>query len=330
MKKNFTLTALLLAALTSTFIISCIKEKEERTSRDNCFTKETDDIYNLDEYLMLFKKKLLDESFSKETISLDQAQRDFGDLLNFDFGDANYPTNKYQRDTICLNIPTAAGSVYLKDLAEAYKKARKVIDETYQVVDLPEKSICAIACSINKSSKDDSDAEIQLILITRGLATDVPFKYSIDTTDNWHVGQEMGKCNGTWVGYDHASVIAIVFNNNHPPVDCANGRLYYTDIVNDGFHSFDFPATGPGSEYSGYLFWDGTYYEMMNHCVEYPEMLYYYNNFCQIMDNLLPVGYVFVVVECLVDTVVSYEYYPFGFSCYYTTAKPNCTNEPIH
>ena len=287
----------------------------------------------MDEYLKSFKKKLQDASFSKETISIEQAQQDFGNLLNFDFGDANYPTNVFQKDTIQLTLPLVDGKICMKDLAEVYQEARKEIMDTYAKVDLPEKSVYAILCSIDQPSRDGNDTEIQLVIITRSVDPGAQFKNSIDTTDNWIVGNHWGKCDGSCIGDDHATIIAKVFMNNNPLVDCVNGRLYYTDILNDGIVAVDYPETGNVLWNDGYRLWHGTFSDVSNYCVEYTEMQYYYNNFSYIMDSLCPQGHVFVTVECLVDTWMSVnpdpDPDPYFFICGFTTAKPNCTNEPL-
>ena len=329
MKKNIALTIVFLAALAAAFIVSCKKEKQDINSKNGIVSGSTGEIDNMDDYLNLFRNKLNSASNSKETITLDQAQRDLGNLLNFDFGDANYPTNIYQKDTILINLPLVDGKVCLGDLAKTYQEARKGIIETFTNTDLPEKSILAIFCSIKQPLRDNPDAEVQLILLTRGVDPGLLIKISIDTTDNWLVGYEQGKCDGTCVGDDHATIIGKVFRNNRPPVDCVNGRLYYTDYQYGCFNGTEYPATGPGSEYCGYMLWVGTYDELGD-CVEYPEMQYYYNNFCNIMDTILPSGHVFVSIECCVTCYLSVYERQYFFACFYEEAKPNCTNEPIH
>lgn len=330
MKKHLLILSLILASV-AIIIVSCKKENHETNSKREIASEASGDLGNMDEYLVGFRNQLNNAFNSKETIGLDQAQRDLGNLLNFDYGDANYPTNVYQKDTIRLNLPLVEGEVYLKDLGEAYQKAKKEISETFNNVVLPEKSVYAIVCSISKQTRDESDAEIQLVLITRGVNPGLLIKISIDTTDNWHVGYFVkGKCDGTCEDDDHASIIAKVFCNNRPPVNCANGRLYYTNYHGNTFRSFEYPETGSGPSYCGYLLWDGPLYELLNHCIEYPEMQYYYNNFCQIMEDLLPYGSVFTEVDCFVTNfLANYENHYF-FVCNYSYAKPNCTDEPIH
>ena len=78
---------------------------------------------NMDEYLLGFKKKLQDATKGSDCITLEQAQTDFGNLLNFDFGDANYETNVYQYDTINIKLEVSQNQIDLSQLALIYKEA---------------------------------------------------------------------------------------------------------------------------------------------------------------------------------------------------------------
>lgn len=53
------------------------------------------------------------------------------------------------------------------------------------------------------------------------------------------------------------------------------------------------------------------------------------SHFCQVMADRLPEGHVFITVDCFIDHTVAIEDSEFSFCCEYTTAKPNCTNEPL-
>ena len=100
MKKFNSIIAIIALAIVATAVavVSCKKEMQEQAMNNE---KQGGLCYdNMDEYLMSFKKKLLSAQKGEETISLEQAQRDLGNLLNFDFGDANYPTDVYHVDTI--------------------------------------------------------------------------------------------------------------------------------------------------------------------------------------------------------------------------------------
>ena len=83
-----------MATIASVVAVSCKKEKQEPSSNNTKQAVQSAD--NMDEYLISFKKKLLSAEKGGETISLEQAQRDLGNLLNFDFGDANYATDEYR------------------------------------------------------------------------------------------------------------------------------------------------------------------------------------------------------------------------------------------
>ena len=81
MKKSSRLlfAAMIIVALAATLFVGCKKEKDEKTTENAELSTLTND--NMDEYLMAFKKKLLSAEKGGETISLEQAERDLGNLL---------------------------------------------------------------------------------------------------------------------------------------------------------------------------------------------------------------------------------------------------------
>lgn len=83
-------------------MVSCKKEKQGQMLNNNELVVLQVD--NMDEYLMAFKKKLLSAEKGGETISIKQAERDLGNLLNFDFGDANYASDDVRYD-LCTTSP---------------------------------------------------------------------------------------------------------------------------------------------------------------------------------------------------------------------------------
>lgn len=331
MKKSNAFFAILAIAIVAiaVSVVSCKKEKQE-SSTDNT-EQSVQSSENMDEYLNSFKKKLLSAEKGEEIISLEQAEQDLCNLLNFDFGDANYASNLFQRDTIRFVLNTDGGMVDMSQLALVYKNAFDRIKELYQRIEFEEKSVLYVACSINKDAKDYDTANVQLILVTRGL-TPLSLKTNIDSTDNWRVWDQLGKCDGSCVGDDHATIIEIVYRNNMGLLDCNGGRLYYTDVTpSNDFTSSEYPEMDPNAIHynEGYRLWYDSYvngYETYDHCVEYPEMLYYYNNFVSIMNNelTLPNDRVIIDYTCRVDCYVSINH-PYMFFCFYTYAKPNCT-----
>lgn len=119
-KSIIAIIALVIVA-TAVAIVSCKKEKQEQQSYNVEQSVQSAD--NMDEYLLSFKKKLLSAQKGEETISLEQARRDLGNLLNFDFGDANYVSNVFQHDTLYLKLTTKNEMVDLAELSTVYKQA---------------------------------------------------------------------------------------------------------------------------------------------------------------------------------------------------------------
>ena len=327
----FFITTLLVVAAVSVAVVSCKKEKHETSSSNNT-EQAVQSADNMDDYLMAFKKKLLSAEKGGETISLEQAERDLGNLLNFDFGDANFVTDEIRYDTLYVPVALEGSLIDMAQLANTYNTAFASILDTYNHVDFPEKSVLFITCSINQDTKNDGVADVRFVLATRGLTHYVPMAPIFDETDNWRVWEKLGKCDGTCVGDDHTTILKKAYNRNRLLLECHNGRLYYTDVdTTRFFHATEFPETNPDNYYNRhYRLWSGLGSEVNDYCVEYPEMRYYYNNLCQIMANEAwhPIGHVTIAIkECTLDYYVSVD--PdllYSFLCIYETGKPNCTN----
>ena len=241
-------------------------------------------------------------------------------------------THRMMYDMIYVPLLLAGFDVDMAQLDKTYNTAFISILEAYNQVEFSDKSVLSIACSIDQDAKTSDTAIVRLILATRGLSHNVLSIF--DTTDNWRVWENLGKCDGTCVGDDHTTILKKSYNSNRPLLECQNGRLYYTNIAEQHFIADGFPENNPNIQHYNYGFrlWCGYGYEVDSHCVEYQEMQYYYNNLCQIMANEAwrPEGHVTISIkECDLTYYVSVNpQYFYSFCCYYLTGKPNCTNEP--
>lgn len=328
--QNLLIAMTVIVVMAAAIFVGCTKEKEEKRTNTSCASSE---IGNIDKYLISLKKKFQSAQKGEEIISVEQAQHDLGNLLNFDFGDANYPTDVFCHDTIYVPLYLSDGQVDLSQLAVTYNDAFAKVLAAYNQVELPEKSVFAISCLINQDAKESECVDVRLVLTSRGFRNPEP-NCVFDTTDNWHVGEQLGKCNGTCVGDDHMTILIDAYEINRPLLACYSGRLYYSEVgENTGFVFADeYPEENPEIHYNqGYRLWVGYGYEVLNYCIEYPEMRYYYQNFCQIMENEAwrPQGHViYEILDCHLETYLSIipnkKYY---FYCSYSTAKPNCTGE---
>lgn len=146
-KKIIFIATFMVIVATAVAVVSCKKERHDQNANGSEQTVQTAD--NMDEYLMAFKKKLLSAEKGGETISLEQAERDLGNLLNFDFGDANFVTDKIRYDTFYIPVELEGSFVDMAQLANTYNMAFANILGTYNQVGFPEKSVLFITCSIN-------------------------------------------------------------------------------------------------------------------------------------------------------------------------------------
>lgn len=316
--------------------VSCKKEKQEQKLYN---VGQSTNFDNTDEYLLSFKEKLLSAEKGDEFISLEQAQRDLCNLLNFDFGDANYISNLFHYDTLCVNLAITEGMVDLSQLSVAYEVSREMIAKVYEQVNLPEKTISTIFSPIAPETGDGETVDLVFVLTTRGFdsgtrnLTVVPsWKNSIDATDCWHVARGLGRCDNTDVGYDHHTILQLVYNNNVPLYGCINhGYLYYTDINEGTIVAASFPETGTPIYNLGYRLWTGFYSGWYSGLVSSDEMSYYYENLCDIiddkMDELNDNEYRIINIWCSVTAEPNSNKY--SFVCKYKYGKPHCAGGPL-
>jgi len=103
--------------------------------------------------------------------------------------------------------------------------------------------------------------------------------------DCWSVFHGQGNCDGLYVGYDHVSVLQSVYLLNMPQYGCPDGTAYFTDISITEIYANNYPETGSQTYNQGYRLWVGNQWEYYNGYVDVDEMVYYYNNLCDIIDD---------------------------------------------
>lgn len=270
--------AMMVVAAASVAVVSCKKDNASQTSESKTVEMSASDS-NMDEYLISFKKRLLSAQKGGESISPEQAQRDLGNLLNFDFGDTNYESNVYQVDTVHVKLTLTNGQIDLSDLAVTYNNAVQSILDIYHNIDLPEKSISSISCHFcEPESKEGESEDVEIIVVSRGYSSITPAMYTHDTLD-WRPKNFAGTCDGQFVGlYGAPEIITRWIYWSRNTLTCPNGgRMYLTDVDHwqtKGYRHFD---TGTG------LFKIYTSFEpnMDLACVTHDEMEYHYT---QILD----------------------------------------------
>jgi hypothetical protein len=335
MKKGIIWTIILMAVATiiSVAVVSC--KKDNNTKLENNNVMELAEIDDMDEYLTSFRNRLLSTPKGEEFISLAQARRDLGNLLNFDFGDAGHDSNVFQSDTIRTKLVITNGQVDLAQLANTYRDAYELIEKAYEQVSLPEKSVYTIYCTFRQEDKNSETVDVMIVLTTRGLdltskdMCTVPLtKSSIDPTDCWSVDFDRGRCNGTDVGFDHVDILQLVYKNSHViPMSCPTGRLYYSDEGSKDFKATDYPETGLQFFNYGFRLWTGTYNNWIGGYVVPDEMSYYFDNLCDIIDDYMndSVNNNEIVINTFTSSIgPSGTWYCYKWHIEY--GKPNCTS----
>jgi hypothetical protein len=271
-RKQITLAAATIAVIATFAIVSCKKETNKQVTNNTSNLIEQITANNMDDYLISLKKKMLSAEKSGETISLEQAQHDLENLLNFDFGDASFGTNTVQYDTLHAKLTLSNGQVELSQLATTYSKAVEMVIEAYKNLDLSDKRIHAISCEFKESeTKDNDEKDAEIVVITRDFVT--PHDYNINDTNDWRPYNHGGMCNGP-AEYRGAPEIVENWLNQHPffQYSCINGgRIYFTDIKYSdvyGHNTYDSTA----DKYK--VFYTCTYVS----CLLHEELVYYYYN----------------------------------------------------
>lgn len=221
MKKLLIFVAIMLATATTITIVSCKKEKENE--KNNILNAKVSNFQeNMDEYLQTFKRNLQNATPKGETISFEQAEINLSNLLNFDFGDANYATNKIRRDTLYAEFSINNDEIFLYQLNFAYQSLFEQVVKTYNHIDLPDKSIYSINCSFNRNQSNDK-IDVTAIMKTRSY---------IETSRNyldWRAGNLAGTCENQLVGVCGApEKIVGMLHANMAEFECMDGGRVYS------------------------------------------------------------------------------------------------------
>lgn len=336
--KFFIFAIIILLTATTITIVSCKKDKPTEDATKNVNLAENNNVDNMDAYLLSFKEKLQNATKGGETISIEQAQRDLGNLLNFDFGDANYATNVYQHDTLYSQLAVQDGQISYYDLAIAYEKTVSNIQQSYQSNTLPEKSIYLIQCNFKETNEKTADdyIEVETIVTTRGFSDNSNI---LSFPGDWRANDFGGTCSGSMIGiYGAPQVLKAMLNGDLGEIACLNGcRVYFTDESN---HYIDYHAPNMTDNLSpcGYKLYVSDEYDQSTVCIYEEELNYYYdqarflplvnnNFFPPIPSNHSLIGYSIRLRDSDINnSIVTLPWY---WELIVTYAKPHCTCSPI-
>ena len=346
MKKSFfIIAAVVIATATAITVASCKKDKTEESNPSsenvvkNIFLDENEDTDNMDVYLLSFKEKLLNATKGGETISLEQAQRDLGNLLNFDFGDANYATDTLYFDTLHVKLTQSGGMVDLSQLGETYSDAFAQILASYRSLNLPDKSVYSIFCNYDDAwcNRDNESEDVSVVVTYRGFAGSNSYPISGHDTLNWHPRRIDHSCDNPSIFGGGARIMQNWLLNSQEQLACPNGgRVYFTDEKDwEKFGYTTYNATTGSFQIFGVFT-----YRIDTVCISHDEMEYYYTNILNYYNQetsiILPTR---AIMRTYVDTaVIPYSQpnlngYPgdlWYWRIFIHYGKPNCTDsEPI-
>lgn len=325
MKRNYIIIILIVIAACAVAVVSCNKDKQDQPT-SNSVKQAIECESNMDDYLIAFKNKLLSAEKGVESIGMEQAQQDLCNLLNFDFGDANYPTDTYQYDTIHVKLAVNGSQVDLAQLASAYISAQQQIIDSYKKVELPEKSVCFVVCNINEMESRDGETDVEIVVVYRGYIGPIPDNH--DTLD-WRPKNLAGTCDGQFVNQLGApEIIRQWLRDTQNTPNCNNGgRIYYTDGADwqkDGHNTYDAVA-------GRYKIFGVFTQNIDTVCIPHEDMEYYFANALDYWDDEVLDSHIMLTVRVITyydnDPPIS-GLWTWLISIYH--AKPNCTGtDPI-
>lgn len=301
MKKTRIVMGAMALTIAAAMIIACTKEKENRVAQDNgeltTVSKEDD----MSAYLKQFKEKMQSASKGDETLSIEDARWHLEAVLNYTYGDAEWPFSEIQCDTFYYKLPTKEGCVRLAQLNEAFNAFSNNVEDVYEECMLPEKRILAIQTKFTTESKDGG-ISAQIIINTGGV---IPVYPIFGSTDYWHdyydedeqygfgkCGPYAGQCEGSGAPHE----LTLKANMRIPEYGCPNGfRKYVTDVSTIEIYARDIPFLLDSESPCGYKIYynsNDPYDPTHNpsHCIPPEDMNYYLSKFNEIMLHYKPDG----------------------------------------
>ena len=330
MKNKFLiLAALILVATTTSIIVSCNKETQQEESATNDINSTNSTPNNMDDYLLAFKQKMLSAQKGDETIYLEQACRELGNLLNYDFGDANYATDVFVHDTLYVKLELLNGMVDLSKLALTYNDAFNQILTSYRALNLPEKSVYSIYCEPNDGvNRENNNEELMVVVNYRGLTENISLP-SLHDTLSWHPKRIGTSCDDPSINHGGAITMQQWLEQAQPELCCPDGgRVYFTnqvDWVKKGYETFDLTD-------GRYKIFTEFTYQIDTVCIPHEDMEYYFTNILDYMNQEKPSNYVvewiYVDIQRIPYSQPNINNYP--GDCWYWRivvrfAKMNCT-----
>ena len=323
MKKVFIFAAIMLAAMTIV-VVSCKKDSQQKVSPNDQVSYDDQD--NMDAYLLAFKDKLHNATKGSEVISLEQAQRDLSNLLNFDFGDANYATNVYQHDTLYVRVVSTDNMVDLSELSATYNDAFDQILDSYRILNLEDKSVYSIYCDFENANKNGGNERMRIIVTFRGYIG-MARSLTHDTL-SWQPSRVGTSCDDPTMPYGGAVNMQHWIMDSQPGHYCEfGGRVYFTDEEDwfkKGIDTYD-PIEG---RYKIFTIFTN---QIDTVCISHEDMEYYFTNILDYYYQDKPNNR--VTIETYIDCLcIPYSILFLGQAdCYYWRVrirygKGNCTN----
>lgn len=236
-------------------------------------------------YLLDLKQRMKSATKDGETMSFADAEWNLTALENFSFCDGSKSSINMIIDTFYTRIKVTGENISLFDLNLAYENNKKQISKRFNSLTENDKNIYYIKCILSNTIRNDS---IEFITVTNMRdGGEAPNLMQFGPTDYWYDFDGLGKCGayeGQCIGRDAVTEIKSKVIANIPQYDCPdNGRIYFTNIVEDYFDSYYYYDTCEYSPYPPYcLYVNETYFY---NCLSPDELTWYLNKIIEYITN---------------------------------------------
>ena len=169
----------------------------------------------LSEKISMFKKYIKGESTTKDIIYYGEAEANelIETVANMDFVELSESFPEYVRDTFMYIIPINTDEeISSEALADVYDEIETNFESIVNTLNCGEEvQLQGLSIGFSPINGDNLHLRVNFILDVGFEPTENPF--SITNNDSWYWGQELGKINGTLIGYDASSALTYQANN---------------------------------------------------------------------------------------------------------------------
>ena len=275
--------ALLLVTIT---LAGCKKDSAPEPSTQKPLSKE--DI-KLSAMVKSFKAQLQSPLKSGEVMEVDSAVWYMKLNANFDYGNAGADMEDVSIKEASIPMEISNGYLSMEYTSSLYDAVLDSVRSHYYSIETSEKALSYVNIAIDTIHSASVPDEYQLKITTVVTSDFVQIPWSFNNTDNWWWADNVGKCDGTYVGKDAMTQLEYMFQIR---LACPSGG-YWVPEFDIHENALSFPTSSNPTNVNGYyMFYNaynltGTFHQ----CIPYNEMNFYLNGLEIVGNTKIPPMY---------------------------------------